>query len=64
MEEVKETREAANLARLRELMHENEIDVYMCCHEDSHMSEYIAECDERIAFISGFKGSAGVCIVT
>jgi len=24
-------------------------------------SEYIAECDERRAFISGFDGSAGKC---
>lgn len=31
---------------------------------DAHNSEYIAECDERIAFISGFKGSNGVCVIT
>jgi Xaa-Pro aminopeptidase len=27
-------------------------------------SEYLAECDERRAFISGFNGSAGVCYRT
>ncbi|GBE89160.1 Probable Xaa-Pro aminopeptidase [Sparassis crispa] len=32
--------------------------------EDQHYSEYIAQCDERRAFISGFDGSAGCAIVT
>jgi Xaa-Pro aminopeptidase len=27
--------------------------------EDQHFSEYLAECDERRAFITGFTGSAG-----
>lgn len=31
---------------------------------DAHNSEYIAECDERIEFISGFSGSNGICVVT
>lgn len=33
-------------------------------HGDAHNSEYIAPCDERIAFISGFTGSNGVCVIT
>jgi Xaa-Pro aminopeptidase len=28
------------------------------------MSEYIADRDERIKYISGFSGSAGVCLIT
>jgi Xaa-Pro aminopeptidase len=32
--------------------------------EDSHSSEYIAACDARRAFISGFTGSAGTAVVT
>ena len=32
--------------------------------EDAHQSEYVAECDERRAYISGFTGSAGLAIVT
>ncbi|KAI9061629.1 Creatinase/aminopeptidase [Trametes sanguinea] len=32
--------------------------------EDQHFSEYIAQCDERRAYISGFTGSAGTAIVT
>jgi Xaa-Pro aminopeptidase len=32
--------------------------------EDSHSSEYIAPCDARREFISGFSGSAGCAVVT
>jgi Xaa-Pro aminopeptidase len=52
------------LTKIRALMAENKIDAYVCFHMDAHNSEYIAECDERIAFISGFKGSAGVTVMT
>jgi len=31
---------------------------------DAHNSEYLAACDERIEFISGFSGSNGICVVT
>jgi len=31
---------------------------------DSHMSEYLAPCDERIKYISGFSGSNGTCLTT
>lgn len=32
--------------------------------EDSHSSEYIAPCDARRSFISGFTGSAGCAVIT
>lgn len=32
--------------------------------EDAHQSEYVAGCDERRAYISGFTGSAGLAIVS
>lgn len=32
--------------------------------EDSHASEYIAPCDARREFISGFSGSAGCAVIT
>ncbi|KAG0321861.1 hypothetical protein BGZ97_010015 [Linnemannia gamsii] len=32
--------------------------------EDAHQSEYVAECDERRGFISGFTGSAGLAVVS
>ncbi|KAF9566554.1 Creatinase/aminopeptidase [Agrocybe pediades] len=54
------------LARLRELMRKDEIGVqaFVVPSEDQHSSEYLAHCDERRAFISGFNGSAGCAIVT
>lgn len=33
-------------------------------HGDAHQSEYLAPCDERIGFISGFTGSNGLCLTT
>jgi Xaa-Pro aminopeptidase len=54
------------LAGLRELMNqkENSVQAFVVPSEDQHSSEYLAHCDERRAFISGFNGSAGCAIVT
>ncbi|KAF2263830.1 putative Xaa-Pro aminopeptidase P [Lojkania enalia] len=52
------------LAELRRLMAEHKVDVYMVPSEDSHQSEYIAPCDGRREFISGFSGSAGYAVIT
>src|ERR1700744_1227657 len=52
------------LAQLRELMREHKLDVYIVPSEDSHQSEYIAPCDARRAYISGFTGSAGTAVIT
>lgn len=54
----------SKLERLRKHMEEQKLDCFMCFHMDSHNSEYIAPCDERIKFISGFSGSSGLCLVT
>lgn len=40
------------------------VHAYVIPSGDAHQSEYIASCDERRAFISGFTGSAGTAIVT
>ena len=42
---------------MRELLTSNNIDGYIVPHDDAHFSEYIAECDERLKFISEFSGS-------
>jgi Xaa-Pro aminopeptidase len=54
----------AKLDKIRALMQEKGLTVFVCFHMDQHNSEYIAECDERIAFASGFTGSNGCCVVT
>ncbi|KAL8683740.1 MAG: hypothetical protein Q9186_000374 [Xanthomendoza sp. 1 TL-2023] len=52
------------LRELRKLMKENKVDIYIVPSEDSHQSEYIAPCDARREFISGFSGSAGTAVIT
>ncbi|KAG6866506.1 hypothetical protein C0991_003050 [Blastosporella zonata] len=54
------------LAGLRQLMaqEEHNIQAFVVPSEDQHSSEYLAHCDERRAFISGFSGSAGCAVVT
>ncbi|KAG7148111.1 Xaa-Pro aminopeptidase P like protein [Verticillium longisporum] len=55
---------SGRLSKLRELMKAYSIDVYVVPSEDSHSSEYIAACDARREFISGFSGSAGCAVIT
>lgn len=55
---------SVRLDALRKLMAEKPVSTYVVPSEDQHSSEYLAQCDERRAFISGFTGSAGTAIVT
>ncbi|KAG1049336.1 hypothetical protein G6F46_007676 [Rhizopus delemar] len=52
------------LTRLRSQMKSHQVDVFLVPSEDAHQSEYIAECDQRRHWISGFTGSAGFAVVT
>lgn len=57
------------LTKLRALMKNTahvprQIHAYIVPSGDAHQSEYIAPCDQRRAFISGFTGSAGTAIIT
>lgn len=45
-------------------MGDHSIDAYIIPSEDAHMSEYVAACDERRAFMTSFTGSAGTALVT
>ena len=49
---------------LRALMKERGYDIYIIPHEDQYNSEYLAESDERIKFISNFSGNNGIGLVT
>ncbi len=55
---------SAELARLRHELGAVKLDAYVVPSSDAHMSEYIADCDCRREFISGFTGSAGTAVVT
>ncbi len=52
------------IERLRIIMKENGIDLYLVPTGDEHQSEYVAECYKFRAFLSGFTGSAGTLLVT
>ncbi|KAG0018511.1 hypothetical protein BGZ82_000415 [Podila clonocystis] len=52
------------LKKLRALMRAEHVSAFVVPSEDAHQSEYVAECDERRAYISGFTGSAGLAIVS
>ncbi len=51
------------LARLRAALSDIGVDGYLLPRSDAHMGEYVASCDERLAWLTGFTGSAGFCIV-
>ena len=44
---------------LRVLMASHGLDAYIVPSGDAHSSEYVAPCDERRAWLTGFTGSAG-----
>lgn len=52
------------LRRLRLRMKSLGIAVYIVPSEDEHQSENVAMADKRREWLSGFTGSAGICVVT
>lgn len=52
------------LNELRKHMSELKINALIVPSDDPHLSEYVAPCFERRAFISGFTGSAGTALIT
>ncbi len=40
------------------------LDAFLVPSGDSHQSEYIAEADKRLKWISGFSGSSGFAVIT
>ena len=49
---------------LRAAMKMRCLSAYIVPSADAHMSEYIARCDCRREFVSGFSGSNGTAIIT
>ncbi|QYX55856.1 aminopeptidase P family protein [Roseovarius sp. SCSIO 43702] len=50
------------LAALREVMADARLDGFIVPRADAYQGEYVAPCDERLAWLTGFTGSAGFCI--
>ncbi|MGR3504051.1 aminopeptidase P family protein [Pseudaestuariivita sp.] len=53
------------LAALRAAMAERGLSGYLVPKADQHQGEYVAACDDRLAWLTGFTGSAGfACVLT
>jgi Xaa-Pro aminopeptidase len=51
------------LRRLRALMAAARVDAFLVPRADEHQGEYVPECAERLAWLTGFTGSAGIAVV-
>ena len=52
------------LIMLRGQMRKSGFDAFLIPRADVHQGEYVAPADERLAWLTGFTGSAGFCAVT
>ena len=52
------------LSNIRDWMKKNKYNVFIIPHEDEYMSEYLPPQNERLEWITGFNGSAGIAIIT
>lgn len=52
------------ISKLRTLMEQKGIDIYIVPSADNHQSEYVGEFFKARAYITGFTGSAGTVVVT
>lgn len=54
---------ASRLPALRAVLARMEVDGFILPRGDEHLGEYVAPCAERLAWLSGFTGSAGMAVV-
>lgn len=54
----------SNLRLLREWMHAEKVEAFFVPRTDMFHGEYVAAHNERLAWVSGFTGSAGFAIIT
>src|ERR1700731_4423262 len=54
---------AVRIAALRAEFARLELDGFLVPRADQHQNEYVPACEERLAWLSGFTGSAGLAIV-
>ncbi|MBW8880119.1 MAG: aminopeptidase P family N-terminal domain-containing protein, partial [Asticcacaulis sp.] len=52
-----------HVAALRAEMRKLAVDGFIVPHEDEHQNEYLPDANERLAWVSGFTGSAGAAII-
>ncbi len=61
---AKQQNSEKRLAHLRDAMKNHDLDVWLLPHADEHQNEYPPAHAWRLAWLTGFSGSAGYCIVT
>ncbi|CAN5375842.1 aminopeptidase P family protein [soil metagenome] len=54
---------AERLSRLRAFLTQQNLTGFIVPHSDEHQSEYLPPSAERLAWLTGFKGSAGTAVV-
>ncbi len=54
---------AARIAALREKLAGQKLDGFLVPRADAHQNEYVPKCAERLAWLTGFTGSAGFAVV-
>lgn len=54
---------ADRVARLREVIDRAALDAVLVPHVDEYMNEYVPPCGQRLTWLTGFTGSAGMAIV-
>src|SRR5688500_14970940 len=54
---------APRVAALRAELVRRGLDGFLVPHADRHQSEYLPACEERLAWLTGFTGSAGAAVV-
>lgn len=60
---VEEKLLGSRLARLVKCLKDNGLDGYIVPHADAHQSEYLPADQERLAYLTGFTGSAGWAVI-
>ncbi|TNE65961.1 MAG: aminopeptidase P family protein [Rhodobacteraceae bacterium] len=54
---------APRVTALRAEMQEIGLDAFIVPRADAHQGEYVAPCDDRLAWLTGFTGSAGFAVI-
>src|SRR3954466_8506507 len=52
-----------HLPRVRDAMARQGLDGFLVPHEDEHQNEYLPKANDRLAWATGFTGSAGAAVI-
>ena len=51
------------MKQLRDLLKADDLDGFLVPHSDEYQNEYLPPCNERLAWLTGFSGSAGMAVI-